>query len=311
MRLVFMGSADIACPSLEALLQEPSVDVVGVVTQPDRPKGRRLQTSACAVKAHIEGAGVPILSPQNVNTQESLDALTALQPDLIVVIAYGQILKPTILAIPRLGCINVHTSLLPQYRGAAPIQWAVANGDAETGVTIIHMDAGMDTGDIIAQRTIPIGLTETAGMVHDSLAIAGAGLLCEAIRDIQAGSARRQPQDESLATHAPKLTKEDGRIDWTQSATAIYNRIRGFNPWPCCFCSVPGNPTRTLRVLVAIPAPGDGEPGEVLDTKGDGPLVACGEGAIRLLEVQPQGKRVMQGKAYVCGHVLQKGHNLA
>ncbi|MBT3191207.1 MAG: methionyl-tRNA formyltransferase [Verrucomicrobia bacterium] len=310
MRVVFMGSADIACPSLESLLSDPSVDVVGVVTQPDRPKGRQLKVSACAVRTHLEGSGIPVLTPQSINTEASLEALRALSPDLAVVMAYGQILKPTVLAVPRLGCINVHTSLLPLYRGAAPIQWAVANGDAETGVTIMHMDEGMDTGDIVLQRTIPIGPADTAGRVHDNLADAGAALLCEAVHAIQAGNAPRVCQDESRATYAPKLKKEDGRIDWTQSAEAIYNRVRGFNPWPCCTCAVPGARAHTLRVLTARLEDESGAPGEVLDVKGDGPLVACGTGALRLLEVQPQGKRVMQGCAYVCGRSLQRGEIL-
>ncbi len=311
MRVVFMGSADIACPSLERLLREPTVDVVGVVTQPDRPKGRKLKLSACAVKAHMEQTGIPVVTPRNINAPEALDVLRVLAPELIVVVAYGQILKPEVLAIPSLGCINVHTSLLPKYRGAAPIQWAVANGDSETGVTIMYMDVGMDTGDIILQRTVPIGSCDTAGVIHDRLSVVGADLLYEAVCDLKAGRAVRHPQDERLATYAPKLTKHDGRIDWTQSADAIYNHVRGFNPWPCCYCVVSGEASTTLRVLAAQREPGDGAPGAVLGTKGDGPLVACGVGSIRLLQVQPQGKRVMEGSAYLCGHALQEGDVLA
>jgi methionyl-tRNA formyltransferase len=311
MRVVFMGSADIACPSLESLLREPDIEVVGVITQPDRPKGRRLKLSACAVKAHLASSDIAVLTPESINTPESLAALRAMEPDLVVVMAYGQILKPEVLAIPRLGCINVHTSLLPLYRGAAPIQWAVANGDTETGVTIMHMDAGMDTGDIVLQRSVPIGEAETAGDVHDNLAIAGAALLCEAVRSILAGTDLRAVQDEDLATYAAKLKKADGRIDWTQSAKAIYDRIRGFNPWPCCYCCVEGLHAHTLRVLMARMEPGAGVAGEVLAIKGDGPLVACGEGAIRLVSVQPQGKRVMEGCAYLCGHSIHQGDVLS
>ncbi len=307
MRVVFMGSADIACPSLEALLCEPDIDVVGVVTQPDRPKGRRLRLSACSVKQRVEESDVPVFTPQSINTAEALEMLRGWQPDVAVVAAYGQILRSTVLDIPRLGCINVHTSLLPRYRGAAPIQWAIANGDAETGITIMHMDAGMDTGDIISQRIVPIDVTDTAGTLHDRLGLVGAQLLCEVVRDLQAGRTERTPQDESLATHAPKLTKQDGRIDWTHSADAIYNRIRGFNPWPCCCCVVPAGGPHKLRVLTARLEDGEGGPGQVLDVRGEGPLVACGVGAIRLLDVQPEGKRVMHGNAYVCGHALQRG----
>lgn len=310
MRVVFMGSADIACPSLEALLREPGIDIVGVVTQPDRPKGRRLQLAACAVKQNVEAAGISVFSPRSINTEDALDTLRAWQPDLAVVAAYGQILKPTVLGVPRLGCINVHTSLLPRYRGAAPIQWAITNGDAETGVTIMYMDEGMDTGDMIAQRKVPISHDDTAGTLHDRLGVVGAELLCEAVRDLQAGRTIRTPQDAAQATYAPKLTKHDGRIDWTHSAAAIYNRVRGFNPWPCCYCVVSSGEGHKLRVLRARAEEGEGRPGEVLDVKGDGPLVACADRAVRLLDVQPEGKRVMPGDAYICGHSLQRGEFL-
>jgi methionyl-tRNA formyltransferase len=310
MRVVFMGSADIACPSLEALLHEPGIEIIGVVTQPDRPKGRRLQLAACSVKQHVAASGIPVFSPQSINTDDSLNTLCAWQPDLAVVAAYGQILKPAVLELPRFGCINVHTSLLPRYRGAAPIQWAIANGDTETGVTIMHMDEGMDTGDMIAQRMVSIERADTASTLHDRLGAVGAALLCEVVRDLQAGCATRTPQDASQATYAPKLTKHDGRIDWTHSADAIYNRIRGFNPWPCCYCVVPAGGVHKLRVLSARIENGEGRPGEVLDIKGDGPLVACADGAVRLLDVQPEGKRVMRGNAFVCGHTLQRGELL-
>jgi len=310
MRVVFMGSAEIACSSLDALLSEPSVTVVGVVTQPDRPKGRQLKLAACSVKQHVAEAGIPIATPQSINAAESLDWLRSLAPDLAVVVAYGQILKPAVLAAPRLGCINVHTSLLPRYRGAAPIPWAVANGDRETGVTIMHMDPGMDTGDIIAQRVVSIHADDTAGSVHDRLALAGSALLCAVLREIQAGRAPRRPQDESLATYAPKLSKLDGKIDWTQSADAIYNRVRGFNPWPCCYCGVPSAGRGMLRVLAARVEAGTGAPGEVLNIGGDGPLVGCGTEALRLLEVQPEGKRAMRGDAYLRGHALRLGEIL-
>jgi methionyl-tRNA formyltransferase len=310
MRVVFMGSAEIACPSLEALLAEPCVDVVGVVTQPDRPKGRRLKLAECAVKASVADLDIPILTPENINTAEALDVLRSWTPDLVVVIAYGQILRPNVLAIPPLGCINIHTSLLPRYRGAAPIQWAVTNGDAETGATIMFMDEGMDTGDIIAQRSIPIGRDETAGMVHDHLAKVGASLLCEVVKDLLADKVDSRSQCEAEATYAPKLKKRDGEIDWTLPAEAIYNRVRGFNPWPCCYCFMPHGINGTLRVKMARLESGNGAPGEVLSIKGDGPVIACGVGALRLLEVQPEGKRSMAGSAFVCGRSLAVGDSV-
>ncbi len=311
LRVVFMGSAGISCLSLDALLRESVVDVVGVVSQPDRRKGRSLHIAECPVKAHVAGMNIPVFSPQNINTAESLEQLRAWKPDLVIVLAYGQILKQDILEVAQRGCINVHTSLLPKYRGAAPIQWAIVNGESETGVTIMHMDKGMDTGDIILKRTVWIGADETAGELHDKLAVAGAELLCEALHEIMGGCAPQIPQDESMATYAPKLRKQHGLIDWMKSAKEIHDRIRGFNPWPCCFCMMPGGGQKRLRILVARIEDGNGLPGEILDVKGDGPLVACGTGAVRLMEVQPQGKRVMHGKDYICGHSLQKGETLA
>ncbi len=306
MRVVFMGSAEIACPALGALLDAPSVDVVGVVTQPDRPKGRRLKLAPCAVKAFMANYAVPLLSPDNINTLEAMAELRSLNPDLVVVAAYGQILRAEALGIPPLGYINIHTSLLPLYRGAAPIQWSIANGDAETGITIMRVDEGMDTGDIIAQRSVVIGDRETGGMLHDRLAKVGAELLLEVIDDIAAGSVTCRKQDENQATFAPKLSKSDGKIDWTQSARDLYNRIRAFNPWPCCTCLLPDSGDQ-LRILMANVEHVEGSPGEVLDVKGDGPLIACGSDGLRLIEVQPQGKRPMSGSAYLCGHALQLG----
>ena len=310
MRVVFMGSAEIACHSLDALMREPGVDVVAVVTQPDRCKGRRLQMSACPAKAHVAGTGIPVYTPARINEPAVLDQVRARKPDLIVVVAYGQILSADVLAAAPLGCINVHTSLLPAYRGAAPIQWAVAKGERETGVTIMYMDEGMDTGDIILQRGTLIGTEETAGELHDRLAVMGAELLLEAVRLIRDGAVPREPQDESQASYAPKLSKRDGEMDWNCTAQELHNRVRGFNPWPCCFCHVPDRKHATLRVLRAAVEDGAGRPGEILDVKGDGPLVACGEGALRLLEVQPEGKRIMTGREYICGHALQVGEIL-
>lgn len=310
LRVVFMGSAEISCLSLDALLREPAVDVVGVVSQPDRRKGRSLHIAGCPVKAHVADMNIPVFSPENINAPESLEKLRAWKPDLVVVLAYGQILKPDVLEVAPLGCINVHTSLLPKYRGAAPIQWAIVNGDVETGVTIMHMDKGMDTGDVILKRTVWISDEDTAGKLHDKLAIAGAELLCEFLHEIKCGCASRFPQDESMATYAPKLRKQDGLIEWDKPAKEIYDKIRGFNPWPGCFCLMPGKGQKILRIFVTQIEDVNGIPGEVLDVKGEGPLVACGSGAIRLLEVQPQGKRVMQGRDYICGHALQKGDSL-
>jgi len=305
MRILFMGSAGFACPCLEQLLSSSRDEVVAVVTQPDRPKGRNLEVSACPVKAYLGSRNIPVLSPAKVNTPESLAAIQGLRPDLLVVVAYGQILKPDLLAIPPLGCINVHGSLLPRYRGAAPIQWAVAHGDAVSGVTTMYMNEGMDTGDMILKRELPIDPGDTGGSFHDKLAKVGADLLGETVELIRSGRVPRVPQDESLASVAPKLKKADGKIDWSLPAVTIHNHVRAFNPWPGSFCILSGNPAKTLKVLATrvepIPSAG-GKVGEVLEQAGDGPLIQTGLQAIRLLEVQPEGRKPMTGAAFLRGH---------
>lgn len=305
MRILFMGSAGFACPCLEQLLSCPRDEVVAVVTQPDRPKGRNLEVSACPVKAYLGSRNIPVLNPAKVNAPESLAEIQRLRPDLLVVVAYGQLLKPALLSIPPLGCINVHGSLLPRYRGAAPIQWAVAHGDAVSGVTTMYMNEGMDTGDMILKREVPIDPCDTGGSLHDKLAKVGASLLGETVELIRSGRVPRVPQDESLATVAPKLKKADGKIDWNLPAVTIHNHIRAFNPWPGSFCIMPGNPGITLKVLATrvepFPSAG-GKVGEVLEPAGDGPLIQTGLQAIRLLEVQPEGRKPMTGAAFLRGH---------
>lgn len=309
MRVMFMGSAALACPSLERLLATPGIELVGAVTQPDRPKGRSQQVSACPVADVARRRGLPVLTPEKVNTPESLAALAALTPDMIVVVAYGQILRPGILSLPHLGCVNLHGSLLPKYRGAAPIQWAVANGEAVSGVTVMFMNERMDAGDMVAKREVPIAADDTGGTYGGKLAHAGAELLVESVQAIRDGRATRTPQDESLATLAPKLSKQDGRIDWRMPPGSVHNRVRGFNPWPGGWTvSGDGSAAEVLKVLRTRIEAGRGEPGKVLDAGGEGPLVACGDGGLRLLEVQPEGRKPMGGGDYVRGHRLQAGH---
>jgi methionyl-tRNA formyltransferase len=314
MRMVFMGSAPLACACLEALLTARPGQVAAVVCQPDRPKGRNLVLAPCPVKERIRDRGIPILTPDNVNTAESVADLRALAPDLIAVVAYGQILRAPLLGLPRLGCINIHASLLPKYRGAAPIQWAIVRGELESGVTAMYMSARMDAGDIILQRKIPIGPEDTAGALHEAMEREGPAALVEVVEAIEQGSAQRVPQVESEATFAPKLSREDGRIDWTLSAADLHNRVRGFNPWPGCYTAIAcreagGLPLKVWKVRPeAVPSGSEGAlPGTVVESAGDGPLVAAGSGAVRLLSVQPQGRKVMSGSAYLCGHGLCKG----
>lgn len=311
MRIVFFGSAPIGFPLLEALLASPVDDVVAVITQPDRPVGRKLKLSACPVKIFSEEKGLPVFSPEKVGSEESLFFLKGLNADLFVVIAYGQYIPQTILALPRHGSINLHPSLLPKYRGSSPIQWAIANGDSMTGATILYVSEKMDSGDLILQQEVPIAAEDTAVTLETKLAAVGAELLMEAIGKIRSGTVQALPQDDALSTEVRKLTKEDGRIDWTLPASVLLNRIRGFIAWPGCFCEVPTRSgMQRLKIFSARVESGSGSPGEILDAAGDGFLVATGEGALRLTDVQPAGKKTMAGAAYLRGYPLQQGDQL-
>jgi len=313
MRIVFMGSAPLACRCLEALLSAERDAIAAVVTPPDRPKGRRLKVAPCAVRVVAGKAGLPVLTPPQVNTPESLAEIAAFSPELIIVVAYGQILRPGLLALPARGCVNMHASLLPAYRGAAPIQWAVARGETVTGVTSMYMNERMDEGDIILQQSLPIGPDETAAALYDRLSDLAGDLLLRTVRALRDGSAPRAAQDHSRATCAPKLSRRDGRIDWTLSAEALYNRFRGFAPWPGTSCTCPGDPDAMLKVMrmrvesVDPRAAASGAAGEVIALEGDGPLVLAGEGALRFLEVQPAGRKAMTGAAWLRGHRLRLG----
>lgn len=317
MRLVFMGSAPLACACLARLFEDGRDTVCAVVTQPDRPKGRHLRVTSCPVTETAREAGLPILSPLKVNDDAFVDELRVFQPDLIVVVAYGQILGRRLLALPPKGAVNVHASLLPKYRGAAPIQWAVASGERVTGVTTMFMNEQMDAGDIILQREVPIDAADTAGTLHDRLADAGAALLAETLEAIRENRAPRRAQNPAEATLAPKLRKVDGRIDWRWPADMIVNRVRGFHPWPGCYAEIPaeagvGDPgTATgrrslLKVITAAVEPGEGSPGQVIHINEAGPLVAAGQGAVRLLVVQPEGRTAMSGGAYLHGRPLRE-----
>ncbi len=309
MRIVFMGSAEIACDALDMLMRWPAVTVVGVVSQPDRPGGRRLKVAACPAKAHAATLGIEIYTPENVNGEEALERIRSWEPDVGVVLAYGQILRKVLLDVPRYGFINVHTSLLPAYRGAAPIQRAIANGDLETGVTIMQMDTGMDTGPILRSVRVPIGETETALALQKRLGIAGAKLLQDVLADLEAGRVEAVPQPQTGVTYAPRLHKSEGRMDWSQPARNLYNKIRGFTPWPACYCYLPsGSKPQMLRVLEAQLRPGGGRsvPGEILAVNPE-LLVACGEGALALRSVQPESGTIMSGLDYVRGRRLEPG----
>lgn len=309
MRIVFMGSAELACPSLDRLMGTSGLEVVGVVTQPDRPKGRSRQMAACPVAELARRRGVASLSPEKVNTPENIAALIQLRPDMIVVVAYGQILKQEILALPPMGCLNLHGSLLPKYRGAAPIQWAIANGETASGVTVMFMNERMDAGDMILAREVPVGPDDTGGTLAATLAGIGADLLIEGVLAVRDGRAVRTPQDERRVTLAPKLTKQDGRIDWSMPAVSIHNRVRAFNPWPGGWATLFGPRTGfVLRIVRTRVEPVSmATPGTVTALGDDGPLVAAGCDGVRLLEVQPEGKRPMSGADFLRGYPLQVG----
>jgi methionyl-tRNA formyltransferase len=232
LRIIFLGTAELSCASLQALAGNPQFQIAAVVTQPDRPKGRALKPQPSPVKSLALKLGLPVLQPERARDEQFIAELRALQPDLIVVVAYGQILPPAILDLPRRGCLNIHTSLLPKYRGAAPIQWAIANGDTETGVTLMRIDAGLDTGDIVAQRRTPIRPEDDSATLHDRLAQLGAELLAQTIPDYVAGKIQPKAQPAEGASYAAKIKKEDGRIDWNQPGRTIWNRLRAFTPWP-------------------------------------------------------------------------------
>ena len=310
LRILFMGSDAIACPTLERLRARADYEIVAVVTQPDRPGGRRLRTRACAVKDHALKAGLAVFDPEKVGAANSVEHMARLAPDLLVVVAYGQYISSKVLAVPRLAAINLHPSLLPKYRGASPIQMAVADGESVTGVTILHVSREMDGGDIILQREVPIHDEDTSLTLQARLAEAGAEAMIEAIDALAAGTAARMPQDEARATYVGRLNKEDGYLDWSRSAHTLRNRIRGFQPWPGCSCVDPHDPEARLKIHEARVEAGRGEPGTVLDCGRDGPLVATGDGALRLLRVQPPGKKPMDGGAYLHGYRLQVGDRL-
>lgn len=287
LRLVFAGTPEFAAEHLKALLDTPH-QIVAVYTQPDRPAGRGQKLMPSPVKQLALQHGLPVLQPPTLRDPAAQEELRALAPDLMVVVAYGLILPQVVLDIPRLGCINSHASLLPRWRGAAPIQRAVQAGDAESGVTVMQMEAGLDTGPMLLKVTTPITAGDTGGSLHDRLAQLGPQAVVQAIAGLAAGTLQGEVQDDALATYAHKLNKDEARIDWNRPADELERLVRAFNPWPICHSTLDGQP---LKVLAAEPAEGRGQPGQVLDASKDGLTVACGEGALRLTRLQlPGGK---------------------
>ena len=309
MRLVFMGTPDFAVASLEALLKSDD-SVVGVVTQPDRPKGRGQILTPSPVKLLAERQQIPLLQPLKMKDPEFLQALGGWKPDLIAVAAFGRILTPTILSLPPRGCINVHGSLLPKYRGAGPIQWAIINGETETGITTMLMDEGMDTGAMLLQEAIHITPDDTADTLSPRLAALGGRLLVETIARLKAGTLTPRPQDTSQVTFAPLLKKEDGVIDWTLPATALANRVRGLSPWPGAYTTVSGGDRWTIWRARALPGPVTKPPGMIVAVTHEAIHVATGEGVLAVMELQPTNSRRMAVSQYVTGHPTAVGLQL-
>jgi methionyl-tRNA formyltransferase len=290
LRIVFCGTPAFAVPSLRRLIAEPAFKVAGVVTQPDRPRGRGQDIQTSPVKDVAVATGITVYQPEKIKSDEGCDYFQQIAPDLVVIIAYGQIISQRLIAIPRLGWINLHASLLPKYRGAAPINWAIANGEKRTGLTTMQIDAGLDTGPTLLKYETEIGAVETAPELTARLAEAGAPLIVETLRKLASGEIQPEPQDNSQASFAPLLKKEDGRIDWSLTARIIYNRIRGLQPWPGGFTTFRG---KTCRIWGQAhkPVAASGTPGLLLGSEEDGLLVMCGgETVLRVEHVQLEGR---------------------
>ncbi len=308
MRLVFMGTPDFAVPSLTALLQS-SHSVAAVVTQPDRPRGRGKKLQPPPVKEAALAAGLPVMQPAAMKDPVFLNWLRQWQPEVIAVVAFGRILPGEILTLPRRGCINLHASLLPRYRGAAPIHRAVINGEQETGVTTMWIAPQLDAGDIILQEKLAIEPEAATGTIHDRLAALGAALLVHTLDLVAEGRAPRRPQEEALVTYAPPLRPEEERIDWGQPAANIYNLIRGLNPWPGAYTRRSGERLKIYAARIVDTA-STGTPGRVVDLTAEGFIVQTGKGRLLITTVQPQGKRTMPAGAYQRGYPLTIGEVL-
>ena len=310
MKIIFMGTPDFAVADLKALFADGQ-QILAVVTQPDKPKGRKHELSASPVKVAARDLGLPVLQPERAGAPEFIRTIRQMEPDIIVVAAFGQILKQELLDIPRYGCVNVHASLLPKYRGAGPIQWAVCNGEEYSGVTTMQMDAGIDTGDILLQEKVRLRDDETGGSLFERLAAVGASLLIRTIHGLENKTVKAVPQDDSQASTVRLISKADGLIDWRQPAAVIERHIRGFNPWPSAFTYRNG---KLLKIWKAEVKEGGLHPaeecGRISDAAGDTFAVICGEGELTVQEVQPEGRRRMDVSAYLRGYPVRPGEVL-
>lgn len=303
LKTIFMGTPDFAVGCLKALHEK--TEVLAVITQPDRPKGRGQKMTASPVKELAIELGLPVLQPEKIKTPEFTEKLEAMKPDLIVVVAFGQILSQRILDIPPLGCVNVHASLLPRYRGAAPIHWSIINGETETGVTTMLMDAGLDTGDMLLKASVEITPDMTTEELHDLLAEAGSRLLADTVDGLAEGSIKGEAQDDSMSNYASMLTKETGHIDWSKSAQEIHNLVRGLNSWPVAWTVKDGKNYKVWRTRVTGDT-SDKQPGTVVAIGKKGFSVAAGDGVIEILEIQPPSKKRMSAGDFVRGNGISE-----
>lgn len=307
MNVVFMGTPEFAVPCLEALVQG-GYDVTGVVTQPDKPQGRKMKLTPPPVKEKALEYGIPVFQPQKMKEAGVLQQLSAWEPEVIIVVAYGKILPKEILELPKFGCINIHASLLPKYRGAGPIQWSVLNGEKETGVTSMYMEEGLDTGDMILKAATPIGENETASQLQIRLSKLGAQVLLDTLKLVEQGNVPREKQDDSLSCYAPMLDKSLSPLDFTKPGREIHHQICGLADWPCATAKLEGSTLKILRSEWVEQAPG--QPGEIT-VQGKKLLVACGDGSgVHLCMVQPQGKKPMTDAAFLNGHPIAPGTKL-
>lgn len=304
LRVLFMGTPEFACPTLQMLIDYPGVEVAGVVTQPDRPKGRGQKLAPPPVKELAERHAIPVSQPLKVRAPEYVEEVRQLDPDLIVVIAFGQILPKALLDIPKHGCINVHASLLPRYRGAAPINWCIINGEAETGITTMMMDVGLDTGDMLLRKATPIGEDEDAGALHDRLSLLGAETMRQTLDLLLAGRLVREKQDDALSCYAPMLKKEMGLIDWNLEPERIRNLMRGLTPWPGAYTFLDG---KTLKVCRARVGKASGPPGTVLKADKAGIEIACNGGSLIVEELQLEGRKRLAAAEFLAGCRMDPG----
>lgn len=307
MRIIFMGTPDFAVGSLQALCESGKHEILAVVTQPDRPKGRGNKLLQTPVKEYALAQGLTVYQPQKVKTPEFVELLHELQPELIVVAAFGQFLSKEILELPKYGCINVHASLLPKYRGAAPIQYAIIKGEKESGVTIMQMDIGMDTGAMLDKVVVPIAENTTMGELHDALREQGAALLLQVIDKIAVGTAVAEPQDDAQATYATLLDRSMEHIDWSKTAQEVHNLIRGFNPAPSTFTKLPNGKSLKIWGSKMTDKSSAAAAGTVIETGKHSFFVACGEGVLEITEVQPESKKRMPAQVFLNGRGVQEG----